>query len=539
MPVLFQSNGAAPGGSESGGLSLPIQGVFILGLVFFSFFYGINSTLLFDWDEGAFSEATREMAARGDYVTTYLNGDYRSAKPILIYWLQAGAGHLLGFNELAMRLPSAICASLWVLALFFFLRRAASEKAAFTGVVLMAGALQISVIGRAAISDALLNLWLACAMFSVYLYASTGRKLWSYCAFAAMGFGALTKGPIAVAIPGVVSLVFFALRSRWGDAFKLWLNPAGIVLFTLITAPWFILQYNAHGQAFIDGFFLKHNVGRFTGAMEGHGGGPWYYLPVVAIGLLPFTAFLIRPIARIREALQDDLRLFAWLWFGFVFVFFSISGTKLPHYIIYGYTGLFIVMAAESRAPANLLTYLPPALVCIAFFFLPEIALVALPGLKDPYAIAALQAFIAEVDWSYRIWTALVAALFTGLAFWPREFNIERRMIAAAFGMIAVINFALVPTLSRTLQSPIREAAALARQQNLPVVFWKFYWPSFLFYYGDTVETRLPRVGEVLLLKEHEVKYLKSYDILYRKHGVALARVTAMDTAHYIRMMME
>jgi 4-amino-4-deoxy-L-arabinose transferase-like glycosyltransferase len=539
MQALFSSNNPTPEATEDAGLMARSRRWILLLLVYFSFFYGINTTLLFDWDEGAFSEATREMAARGDYVTTYLNGEYRSAKPILIYWLQATAGHMFGFNEFAMRLPSALCASLWVLALFAFLRRVADERAAFTGAVLMAGALQISLIGRAAISDALLNLWLAVAMFAVYLFARTGQKRWSYCVFAAIGLGALTKGPIAVVIPGVVSIAFFLLRSRWRDALRLWLNPVGILLFTAITAPWFLLQYHAHGDAFIDGFFLKHNFGRFTGAMEGHGGGPWYYISVLLIGLMPFTVFLLRPLTNIRAAWQDDLKLFAWLWFAFVFVFFTISGTKLPHYIIYGYTGLFILMAIESRPPPPLLTYLPPALICLVLVFLPEIAQIAIKSIEDAYAMAAVRGFLEEVDISYRVWTTLGAVLFISLAVWPRRLDNRWRMLAAAIGMIAIVNFALVPTLARTLQSPIREAAELARNKNLSIVFWRFYWPSFLFYYGDTVETRLPRVGEVLLLKEHELKYLKSYEIVYRKHGIALARVTAMDTAHYIRMMAE
>ncbi len=523
---------------SSADLSSRLRTLSLAALIAFSFFAGIGSTLLFDWDEGAFSEATREMIVRGDYVSTYLNGDYRSAKPILIYWLQAGAAKLFGINEFAMRLPSAVCASLWAAALFFFLKRIADLKTAFVATVFLVGALQISVIGRAAISDALLNLWIACSMFSVFLFHSTGRKRWSYLAFAAIGFGALTKGPIAALIPGVVSTVFFALRRQWGSYFRLWLNPVGIAIFVAITAPWFVLQYQAHGQAFIDGFFLKHNVGRFTGAMEGHGGGPWYYIPVVLIGLLPFTAFLIRPIRAIRAAFGDDLRLFAWLWFAFVFLFFSLAGTKLPHYAIYGYTGLIVLMALDWRAPQSRWTYAPPFVLCAVFLFLPEILGLILPGVKDPYGAAAIRGALEEMNLTYRLWTGGCAVLYLALIF-AQNISFDRRILAAALAMAALINFAIVPTLSRTLQVPVREAAELARQDGGKIVFWKFYWPSFLFYYGNTVETRLPKVGELILLKEFELKYLQSYDLLYSKHGLALARVTAMSHDHYIRMMLE
>lgn len=515
-----------------------LRGAALAALILFSFFAGIGSTLLFDWDEGAFSEATREMLVRNDYVSTYLNDDYRSAKPILIYWLQASAAKLFGINEFSMRLPSALSASLWAAALFFFLKRTADAKTAFFGAVFLVGALQVSVIGRAAISDALLNLWIACSMFAVFLFQATGRQRWSYLAFAAIGFGALTKGPIAVLIPGVVSTVFFTLRRRWDEYFRLWLNPGGVAIFAAITAPWFILQYQAHGQAFIDGFFLKHNVGRFTGAMEGHGGGPWYYIPVVLIGLLPFTAFLIHPLRSIRAAFDDDLRLFAWLWFAFVFLFFSLAGTKLPHYVIYGYTGLIIVMALESRTFPGGLAYAPPLLLCAIFLFLPEILGLILPGVKDRYGAAAMQGAIQEMNLEYRLWTAGCALIYLTLIF-ARKLSADRSVLAAALAMTALLNFAVVPALSRTLQVPVREAAELARQDGGKVVFWKFYWPSFLFYYGKTVETRLPKVGELILLKEFELKYLQSYDLLYNKHGLALARVTQMSQDHYIRMMIE
>ena len=541
----------------------PVLTVAVLVLLAgFSFYFQIGSTPLFDWDEGAFSEATREMLAGGDYLTTYLNGEYRSAKPILIYWLQAGAAHVFGLNEFAMRLPSAICATLWTLLVFLFLRRVADSSTALAGGIAMIGALQISIIGRAAISDALLNLCITGAMLSIFLhdadrdddahplFGGRNRKqtLWGLSTFVAMGFGTLTKGPIALIIPGVVSLAYFLLRRRWRAYFQLWLNPGGIALFALITLPWFVLQYAAQGQAFIDGFFLKHNVGRFAQAMEGHGGPLWYYLPVIILGMLPFSALLIRPARVLRSALNDELRTFAWLWFWFVFVFFSISGTKLPHYVIYGYTGLFVLMALDHEQIRYPVAYIPPFVFAALCLFLPEILAVAQTSVHDKYSQAMLTGALKEFDLTYRVAADVATATFAGLALWPRTnagnnyiFNDARiRMLIAAVALLGLLNFALVPVASRTLQSPVREAAeVIAREKPGPVVFWKFYWPSFLFYHRELVPVRLPRPGETVLLKTYELKYFKTYDLLYEKNGIALARVTSMDRDHYLRMMLE
>src|SRR6185503_11098208 len=131
-----------------------------------------------------------------------------------------------------------------------------------------------------------------------------------------------------------------------------------LALLLLIAAPWYIAILAEEGRGFIDGFILKHNVGRFTGPVSGHAGSLLYYFPVLLVLTLPFTALLVGVARRIREVWRDDLQLYLLIWFVFVFVFFSVSGTKLPHYLLYGYTGLAILMAVEAlevRRPAWLL----------------------------------------------------------------------------------------------------------------------------------------------------------------------------------------
>ncbi|HFE32237.1 MAG TPA: glycosyltransferase family 39 protein, partial [Gammaproteobacteria bacterium] len=93
-----------------------------------SFYLNLWAVPLFDLDEGAFSEATREMFERGDFISTYLDGQPRYDKPILIYWLQALSVALFGVNEFAFRLPSALAGTGWVLAVLFFLRRVRDER---------------------------------------------------------------------------------------------------------------------------------------------------------------------------------------------------------------------------------------------------------------------------------------------------------------------------------------------------------------------------------------------------------------------------
>src|SRR5690242_18173831 len=133
-------------------------GLLTLFAVALSLFLRLGDAPLFDVDEGAFSEATLEMFQRGDFLSTYLNGEPRYDKPILIYWLQAVSVSLLGVSELAFRLPSALCASLWVALTFAFARRQFGAGQALVAAGIMGTSLGVYIIGRAATADALLNL---------------------------------------------------------------------------------------------------------------------------------------------------------------------------------------------------------------------------------------------------------------------------------------------------------------------------------------------------------------------------------------------
>ena len=116
-----------------------------IAAVALAFFWQLGAVPLLDVDEGAFSEATREMLASGNLVSTTLDGEPRHDKPILIYWLQAASVSLLGLDELALRLPSAIAAALWALALYRFTARVAGRETAGVAVLVMALGLQVGL----------------------------------------------------------------------------------------------------------------------------------------------------------------------------------------------------------------------------------------------------------------------------------------------------------------------------------------------------------------------------------------------------------
>lgn len=499
----------------------------LLGLaVLLSFFSGLLGAPLFDLDEGAFSEATREMFQRGDFISTYLNGVPRYDKPILIYWLQALTTTLFGFNEFGFRLPSALAGTGWVLAVYWFMRRMRDQRTALMAALMVALSVSVSVIAKAATADALLNMLLAMSMMCLFLYLQERDKKWLMAVYVLAGLGFLTKGPVAVFIPVMVSGIYCLVQKDLRFWFLSLLNPWGIAIFLLIAAPWYILQYQAEGQAFIDGFFLKHNVDRFQGPMEQHGGSIFYYIPVVLVGVLPFTTSALRVFRRPTELFGNDLTLYAAIWFLFVLVFFSLSGTKLPHYVNYGLTGLFILSSIFlPRLQSALLALLPPLLMFFLLLLVPELIDSQLAGIKDPVIADALAAWPEAFGWDYRAFMVLAMVVMLVLII-ERRLRIPEKLVIAGVLLVVALSGMLLPRVGELIQAPVREAALLARERGLQVSMWRINMPSFSVYRQD-ITPRLEEIqpGQVIFTKKQYLADIPAFHPLLVKGGIALIRV--------------
>ena len=494
-------------------------------LILVSFFLGLGSAPLFDVDEGAFSEATREMMVSKNYLTTWLNGVPRFDKPILIYWLQLASVKLFGLNEFAFRLPSALGGSVWATSIFLFMRRYIGNRQAFFAAAMMVLSLQVMVIAKAAIADGVLNCFLAITMLSLLHHYKTESKATLYLAFASAGFGMLTKGPIAIIIPFAVTFLFALQEKSLKQWFGMIINPAGIVLFMAIALPWYLLEYRDQGMAFIEGFFFKHNISRFNSSLEGHSGSLFYYIPVIILGLMPFTGLFFTMLFNLKSLLSDRVNRFLLIWASFVFLFFSLSGTKLPHYMIYGYTPLFILMARA--LPLNLhprRMALWPLLLLAALACLPLLLPVALQKIDDGYIKAIIEGAVGLTGQGYLL---VIGAAIIGVSliqFLPR-LPAEWRLIATGIVFSLLINLFLMPFAGSLMQKPVKEAALMAKERGYKIVMWKTWNPSFLVYSESFVEKRTPGPGEIVLTTVKELETLDNPAVLYRKNGIVLAKL--------------
>lgn len=508
-------------------LSLPVTVMVVLVSIVGAGFY----LPLFDLDEGAFSEATREMLASGNWVSTYLNGEPRHDKPILIYWLQALSVKLFGLHPFALRLPSMLSAAAWFFVTYRFVREFYTVRAARLSLWLMACSWLATVIFKAAIADALLNFLLALIFFEIYRYVLTpcSRRLLALGVY--MGLGFLTKGPIAVGLPLLVSLFALLSCGRWRQWLQAVFSPYALLAFLAVILPWHIAVYLDQGWGFFQGFYLGHNLGRFSQTMENHGGNLGYYLLLLPLIVAPLTRQFFLSLIALRPARMDLLTRFLWLWFGITLLIFSFSQTQLPHYLLYGLTPVFILMAVHLAQQTVVITRLDLAIAFAAmllFVLLP----VVIPRFEAQTANAYERATIAlfgEVFYQSYLLPAC-ALLLLGLSVLFMPLTRLARVLGLSWVLMSAVNFTLLPSLAAAQQGPVRAAAQFINTQHpdAPVVSFLVTMPSLSVYLDRIVTDRPPVAGDIVFLRKDalpallSVEHRQSAKRLFERGGIVL-----------------
>jgi len=367
--------------------------ILLLLLAGLLFFLGLGTLGLTDRDEGRNAEAAREMVETGDWVSPTFNYEPRFAKPVFVYWLMSGAYRLFGISEFTARLPSALCGVALILLQYAFLTSLHGPLPGLLGGLMLLLNVEIVVIGRLALTDSVLIFLTTLSLFGFWLGLhgsaelttggsavrrgspqavrqgspqaglTTGKEGWSrhyfWLFYAGMAIGTLTKGPVGIAVPLLAVIPYLTLTRRWGQFWHRGFPLAGFLLLVLLALPWYLAMLAIHGASY-GASAQADTIGRFLKAMQGHGGTLFFYIPVLLFGFFPWSGFLPfalyhaiknwraasgkrqadgdalpsrpSPLAA-RPPVPEELELFAALWVAGVFLFFSLSATRLPHYI--------------------------------------------------------------------------------------------------------------------------------------------------------------------------------------------------------------
>jgi len=548
------------------GLQITLLWLGIFGVVFFA----LGKAPLTDIDEGAFSEASREMIARGDWISPWLLDHPRFDKPALIHWLQMASMSAFGFNSFAARLPSAIATIIWIGAIGAWALRIGvklfpdqdPQRFYFWAILISATAVGIPAIGRAATADALLNMLIALGFLSLWnFFFESGSRWWGRLAALFAGLGLLTKGPVIMLVLGAASgfaalgvaynhlrtqsdasegvRPFPLLRDAGRRVLVLTADPSAWLILLGVALPWYVLQYQAQGDAFLHGFFGTHNLGRYVSTMHGFSSGPWYYPVWIFIATLPWLPLCLRTMICI---LRGRFYRFGELFmpggvFLFVIVFFSFSATKLPHYGFYGLSGLLCILAIfivwssqQSRINGKRMSLLPEKLF-LAFLLtligaLPGWWGLVMPLIVDPYYQLVWKN--AGALFSERHILFLVPLLLALLIFLTKSIL---GLVLASLGFSILLHGYIVPTITTALRGPVLEAATRIiyeeKQSNPNVVTWRLASPSLSFYAGQVIPPAEPAPGMTIVMhqKHHAdlIKILESTALLRHEPEVVWA----------------
>jgi 4-amino-4-deoxy-L-arabinose transferase-like glycosyltransferase len=333
------------------------------------FFFRLGTPGLFDADEPAYAQAAREMLETGDWITPHFNGRPRFDKPILFYWLIMLSYRLFGISEFAVRFWSALAGVILVLVIARAARRWLGPPADLLAALAFTLNILTALLARAAVTDMLLTLFVTLAVLSG-VEALTGSpeqgRGSATLGWAAMGLAVLVKGPVGIVVPAIALGGMLVVLREVRSGLRRLMPWRGLVLFALITVPWYALVLAANGWAFVEGFVIKHHVSRYTGVISSHAGPIWFYLPVVLVGFFPWSGFLLRAlwragtVARGRSAHSpaDRLLVACACWVAGVFVFFSFAGTKLPSYLFPMFPGMALLVGASEFASGRVPSWL-------------------------------------------------------------------------------------------------------------------------------------------------------------------------------------
>lgn len=316
------------------------------------FFLRLDAFGVIGPDEPRYASIARAMAETGDWVTPRLDGQPWFEKPVLYYWSAAVAFRLFGVNDFSVRLPSAVFATLAVLVLAWLAKRIYGDETAWAVLLIFPTSVGVFAFARAGTADLPFSASLALSMVAAYCAVweekQSAQRTWQILFGAALGLATLAKGPAAIVLAGGSVLVWALIAGRWNQALRL-AHPLAMIAFCVVALPWYALCAMRNPE-FLSIFLLSHNVERFLTPVFQHAQPPWFFGPILLLGLLPWSALLAGTLrdamALWREKkLREAPGLFFACWVIFPLVFFSLSRSKLPGYILPVFAPLVLLLA--------------------------------------------------------------------------------------------------------------------------------------------------------------------------------------------------
>ena len=326
----------------------------LLLLAALTFFAGLGRGAITDSDEAFYAESSREMVASGDWITPHYNYEPRFQKPILYYWLTSATYLVTGASEMGARWWAALAGVGLVLVTAAAGRRWYDEATGLLAGAIVATNFGYFSIGRMALPDLPLTFCITLSIWAALvstLEQERSPRRFVILAALGLGLGFLMKGPVGVIIPLMVIVPVLMIERR-----SIALTPndmvLGVVVMLAIALPWYVVMWFRHGTDYLQSFFVGDNFERFATDRFNDPRPWWFYLPVVAGGLLPWTPLALTWLGPMTQFLRGrravgtiDLRLLMWALLPLVF--YSLSVGKQPRYVLPVLPPLALLLASS------------------------------------------------------------------------------------------------------------------------------------------------------------------------------------------------
>ena len=515
----------------------------LLGVFTFIWFGTLDYRHLVKPDEGRYAEISREMAVSGDWITPRLNGIKYFEKPPFQYWATALAFQIFGVNEWTARLWTALSGFLGVAVVWFAGTRLFGIKAGLLGALFLATNLYYVALGHINTLDMGLTFFLTLSLAGFLLAQaqtidSTSERKWMLIAWSAAAGAVLSKGLIGIVIPAATLVIYSTLNRDVTPWRRLHVVP-GLVLFLILAAPWFI-AVTLRNPEFPNFFFIHEHFQRYTSNLHRRDEAAWYFLPILLIGLIPWIPLALHGVA---DAWRTSARLgifspqrFLVVWCGFVLIFFSLSGSKLPAYLLPLFPALALLLGPylNKVKPVFLLATISLAIV---------LGLIGLVGI--PMALKARDMSpILGLYRNYAQWLNVAFGAF-GLSSLFAYFLVSKEKMTMGFVALGAAGFlaTMLGLMGHESLAPSNSSAFLAEQikpmlrVDIPLYSVKTYDQTLPFYLNRTM-TLVAYQDEFEFGQQQQpeksIPTLAEFEVVWRSGAPALALLEPGQYQAYI-----